>query len=186
MFFRHSVTWGLILPCLAGLGSDMEPGHSAQPPAPTLAQVADSHPGVKLVTNKLKKSVRSKLAGLTQDFALQDFVLEAVMAVHSVFDSSFMDAALSMLNTVDAINGDEDDAHATLSDTLLGVPALASHRKLVKAIVQAFGNRSNNAQFFVMHRAVSWQVIGHIGNWTSVGARVVTVFALVYMSTFQH
>lgn len=147
--------------CLAVLGSDIDDDEDAgaQRPAPTLAQVADSHPGMKLVTNKLKKSVRSKLAGLTEDFELQDFMLEVVMAVHSVFDSSFMDAALSMLNTVDAIRGQDDD-HDTLSDTLLGVPALASHRKLVKAIVQAFGNSGGNAQYFAMHRAVAWPSYG--------------------------
>ena len=122
--------------------------------APTLASVLDTHPGVKVVTNKVKKCIRSKISSLQSsknDLVLIDFLKEVLQVVNSVFDVSFVDCVICLMTTSLALGGDESN----LSAALLGVPSLSSHRKMIKSITHALGNHASRAKTFVVHRAVS-------------------------------
>lgn len=84
-----------------------------------------------------------------------DFILEVVMTVHGVFDSSFIDVTNGMMAALQALGlgGNRGE----LAEDLLGVglPSLQQHRKILKAISLSFGNNVSNAQTFVLHRTVS-------------------------------
>ena len=141
-----------------GGGSDAEE-EDTEFHVPTLAAVADTHPGVKLVINKLKKTIRTKVNGMKvgQSLNPHDFILDVVMTVNGVFDSSFIDVTSGMMAALQALGLDGQGGSGDLAEDLLGVglPSLQQHRKLLKSISQSLGNAGRNAKTFVLHRTVS-------------------------------
>lgn len=123
---------------------------------PTLAAAMDSHPGIKLVTSRVKKYAKtfaSQIAkkpdkcGSDCGALMQDLLLEVIKIIGSVFEFNFADLVISFFEVKAATSVDFDKMVAHLNT----VPALIPHRKQLKASLQFFGSHKNASNFLV-HR----------------------------------
>eukprot|EP00913_Durusdinium_trenchii_P004623 g4292.t1 len=80
---------------------------------PTLATAMDTHPGIMLVANKVKKQVRSKVLDITANDVekgnlLMEFILEILKAVNATFEPAFLDVAISLCAVSQAVDTASD------------------------------------------------------------------------------
>lgn len=116
---------------------------------PTLAQVLDEHPGLKLVVNKVKKNARSTLSKLKEfkSDQLLALVEDVIAQVSFVFEPNFVDAVICLMAASAQTGCDFEHVPAKLTS----VPSLLGFRKVIKQVVQSFGGQKASAMSFVVH-----------------------------------